>query len=135
MPTSHTHLRPKPANVNTLHQERLSFLDKSGMTITRATGTMITAVLFTALALISLPAAVASHNIITIVAWVAQTFLQLVLLPIIMVGQNVQGRHTEVMAEEEFKTTQTTYKDLEHLIQVNKEQLDLLVKLSEQKAN
>jgi hypothetical protein len=42
---------------------------------------------FAAIALISLPAALTSGNVLIIVAWVAQTFLQLVLLSIIMVGQ------------------------------------------------
>ena len=42
-------------------------------------------------ALVSLYAALSSGNLITIVAWIAQTFLQLVLLPIIIVGQNIQA--------------------------------------------
>jgi hypothetical protein len=130
MPQNMPHARPLPANVNQTHKEKLGPLDRFGVVITRAVGTMVAAILFTILALISLPAALASHNTIVIVAWIAQTFLQLVLLPIIIVGQNIQGKHTEVMADEEFKTTQTTYKDLEHLILVNKEQLDLLQKLT-----
>ncbi len=63
--------------------------------ITAAVGTMWAGYLFAALALVSLPAAIASQNAIVIVAWVAQTFLQLVLLPIIMVGQTMQGQLTE----------------------------------------
>ena len=125
--------RPKPANINQKHKDNLNPLDKAGVVITRGVGTMIAAVLFTGLALISLPAALKTHDKIIIVAWIAQTFLQLVLLPIIMVGQNLQGKHTEVMAEEEFKTTQTTYKDLEHLILVNQQQLDLLIALAKDK--
>ena len=124
------HKRHKPESINQIHQSNMSLLDKAGFTITRAVGTMITAILFTVLALISLPAALKTHDKIIIVAWIAQTFLQLVLLPIIMVGQNIQGKHTEVMADEEFKTTQTTYKDLEHLILVNQKQLDLLIGLA-----
>lgn len=46
---------------------------------------------FFALTLVSLPAAIGSGNVIVIVSWVAQTFLQLVLLPIIIVGQNIQA--------------------------------------------
>jgi uncharacterized membrane protein len=125
-----SHQRHQPENVNQRHKNSMNLLDRAGFTITRAVGTMITAILFTALALISLPAALKTHDKIIIVAWVAQTFLQLVLLPIIMVGQNIQGKHTEVMADEEFKTTQTTYKDLEHLILVNQKQLDILVAMA-----
>ena len=68
--------------------------------ITAAVGTMWTGYLFAALALISLPAAIASHDRLVIVAWIAQTFLQLVLLPIIMVGQTIQGKSTEVQINE-----------------------------------
>jgi len=53
------------------------------------------AYVFAAIALLSLPAAIQTHNLITIVAWVAQTFLQLVLLSIIMVGQNVASASVE----------------------------------------
>lgn len=122
------HNRHTPVNVNQTHKESLSPLDRAGVTITRAVGTMWAAILFSCLSLVSLPAALGTHDRIVIVAWVAQTFLQLVLLPIIMVGQNIQGRHAEAMAEEEFHTTQTTYKDLEHLITINQEQLEILRK-------
>lgn len=44
---------------------------------------------FAALALVSLPAAIASGSAVTLVSWISQTFLQLVLLSVIIVGQNV----------------------------------------------
>jgi hypothetical protein len=59
---------------------------------------MWAAYLFVGLALISLPAAIASGNELVIVAWIAQTFLQLVLLPIIIVGQNLQAAESEKRA-------------------------------------
>jgi hypothetical protein len=65
------------------------FNAKAGLKITVVVGTMWSAYLFTVLALISAPSAFKSGNTIIIVAWIAQTFLQLVLLPIIIVGQNV----------------------------------------------
>ena len=94
------HSRPLPSNINKTHKEKLGFLDKLGVVITRSVGTMIAAIIFTVLSLISLPSAIATHDKIIIVSWIAQTFLQLVLLPIIIVGQNIQGKHTEVMADE-----------------------------------
>ena len=48
--------------------------------ITKTVGTMWIAYLFAAIALISLPAALQTGNVIVIVAWIAQTFFQLVLL-------------------------------------------------------
>ena len=80
-----------------------------GVRITVAVGTMWCAYLFTLLALVSLPSALQSHNKIIIVAWIAQTFLQLVLLPIIIVGQNVQAAASDQRAED-------TYKDAEAVL-------------------
>jgi len=70
---------------------------------------MTVASLFALLALISLPAALKSGDKIIIVAWVAQTFLQLVLLPIIIVGQNVQAKAADARGE-------ATYKDAEAVL-------------------
>jgi hypothetical protein len=64
-----------------------SFNQKLAEKITNFVSTMWCAYIFAAIALISLPAALTSGNVLVIVAWVAQTFLQLVLLSIIMVGQ------------------------------------------------
>ena len=59
--------------------------------ITSAVSTMWCAYIFAAIALVSLPAALKTGDSIVIVAWVAQTFLQLVLLSIIMVGQSASS--------------------------------------------
>jgi hypothetical protein len=67
------------------------FNAKVGLKITLIVGTMWSAYIFTLLALVSAPAALQSGDRIIIIAWIAQTFLQLVLLPIIIVGQNVQA--------------------------------------------
>lgn len=72
--------------------------------ITKVVGSMWCAYLFTLLALISFPAAIRSHDPIIIVAWIAQTFLQLVLLPIIIVGQNVQAAASDARAESDHDT-------------------------------
>ena len=51
-----------------------------------------------------------------VVVWLSQTFLQLVLLPVIMVGQNVLGRKSELQAEEAYATTMKTYADIEAMM-------------------
>ena len=71
------------------------FNTKLAAKITSGVATMWCAYIFAAIALVSLPAAINSHNLITIVGWIAQTFLQLVLLSIIMVGQNVSSASVE----------------------------------------
>jgi len=70
--------------------------------ITRGVGTMWCAYLFAVIAIISLPSALRTGQLIVIVAWVAQTFIQLVLLSIIMVGQNVQSAASDKRAEQTF---------------------------------
>ena len=76
--------------------------------ITKMVGSMWCAYLFAAFDLLSLPAAIRG-GISTIVAWVAQTFLQLVLLSIIMVGQNVQSAAAD-------KRSEDTYLDAEAVL-------------------
>ena len=79
--------------------------------ITSVVSTMWVAYLFGAIALISLPSAIGSGDTLTIVDWVAQTFLQLVLLSIIMVGQQrsaekvskeIDETHVAALAEFEY---------------------------------
>jgi len=74
---------------------QLTINERIGLFITKTVGTMWAAYVFFGLSLVSLPAAIASGNTIVIVAWVAQTFLQLVLLPIIIVGQNIQAKASD----------------------------------------
>ena len=89
-------------NTHKIHSEQEGKLQRFnntlGVAITNRVGTMWAAYLFAALALVSLPGAIQSGNTVTIVAWVAQTFLQLVLLPIIIVGQNVQAKAADARA-------------------------------------
>jgi hypothetical protein len=82
---------------------------KIGVFITTVVGTMWAAYIFTLLALVSFPSAIHSGDKIIIVAWIAQTFLQLVLLPIIIVGQNVQARAAD-------KRSEQTYSDAEAIL-------------------
>jgi hypothetical protein len=72
-----------------------AFNEKLAAKITSGVATMWCAYAFAIIALISLPSAIKSHDLITIVSWIAQTFLQLVLLSIIMVGQNVASASVE----------------------------------------
>lgn len=66
-----------------------SFNDWLAVRITSGVGTMWCAYAFTVLSLVSLPGVLATHSVVNLVSWVAQTFLQLVLLSILMVGQKV----------------------------------------------
>jgi hypothetical protein len=101
-PRIHQRQQEGPATTTEV-QERLGFNGKVGVLITTVVGTMWAAYIFTILALISLPGAISSGNTVIIVGWIAQTFLQLVLLPIIIVGQNVQSAAADKRSEQTFK--------------------------------
>ena len=95
------------------------FNARFGLFITQAVGTMWTGYVFTLLALLSLPYVLSlfhafTHtfpgwlikaSILALVAWIAQTFIQLVLLPIIIVGQNIQAEAADRRAEATYEDT------------------------------
>ena len=96
----HVERRKKTAPVSSKESDaqKIGLNDRIGLFITKKVGTMWAAYIFFALTLVSLPAALASGNALIIVSWVAQTFLQLVLLPIIIVGQNIQAKSSDERA-------------------------------------
>jgi len=84
------------------------FNSKLAVWITDGVGSMWCAYAFAALALISLPDALKAGRP-AIISWVAQTFLQLVLLSIIIVGQNVQSAASD-------KRSEATYQDADAVL-------------------
>ena len=106
----HPHIAARhPRRAPVTSDERVGFNGKIGVFITTIVGTMWAAYLFTLLALVSLPGALKSGDSVIIVAWIAQTFLQLILLPVIIVGQNVQAKAAD-------KRSQQTYSDAEAIL-------------------
>ena len=101
-----------------LAERETRFNDWLAVTITDIVGTMWCAYAFGCLALVSLPAAIRGGTA-TLVAWIAQTFLQLVLLSIIMVGQKVAAAKSDRQLEQ-------TYRDAEALLKVSDEIQTLL---------
>jgi cytochrome c biogenesis factor len=73
--------------------------DEIALFITSIVSTMWCAYLFAAIALTSLPSTLAEHSVQADVQWTAQTFLQLVLLSVIMVGQRVQSEKLDAHVE------------------------------------
>jgi hypothetical protein len=101
-----------------LEKRETRFNDWLAISITRIVGTMWCAYAFAGLALVSLPAAVRGGTA-TLIGWIAQTFLQLVLLSIIMVGQ-------KVAAEKSDRQLEQTYCDAEALLKISGEIHSLL---------
>ena len=93
--------------------EHIGFNGRLALLITGLVGTMWCAYIFAVIAFISLPAAIQGGTA-TLIAWIAQTFLQLVLLSIIMVGQKVAAQASDKQALQ-------TYKDAEALLKIQDE--------------
>ena len=103
---------------HTIAKEHQGFNGWLAVKITDGVATMWCAYAFAILALISLPEAIKSGTA-ALVAWIAQTFLQLVLLSIIMVGQKVAARASDKQAEQ-------TYQDAEALLEISNDVHKLL---------
>jgi cobalamin biosynthesis protein CobD/CbiB len=101
-----------------LEKRESRFNDRLAVRITNLVGTMWCAYAFACLALISLPAAIAAGTA-ALIGWIAQTFLQLVLLSIIMVGQKVAAAKSDRQLEQ-------TYTDAEELLKISDEIHSLL---------
>ena len=101
-----------------------------GVKITEAVGTMWCAYLFALLALVSLPQAI-NGGTATLVAWIAQTFIQLVLLSIIMVGQKIAGEATDKRAIETYNDAEAVLHEALQIQQHLAAQDAILLKLTE----
>ncbi|HET9089163.1 MAG TPA: DUF1003 domain-containing protein [Acidimicrobiales bacterium] len=90
------------------------FNSRFGLKITLIVGTMWAAYLFTVLALFALPSAI-HQGTYFVVVWLSSSFLQLVLLPIIIVGQNIQAATADKRAEDTYKDAEAVLKESEEI--------------------
>lgn len=112
-------------------QSRYQRVNKAvAISLTRYVGTMTCFWVFCLLALFSLPAVLSGFHvfhsffpadliktsIIALVAWVAQTFIQLVLLPALMVGQNLQNEAADARATKTFEDVEDARTGIQHAL-------------------
>lgn len=111
-----------PANVNELHEQQLGLQDKVALWITSAVGTMYCVYVFAVVMGIwmfwqwRMEGKAFDPYPFAFLLFLGN-IIQLLLMPLIMVGQNIQGRHNEIKADEQFKTTMASYQDAEHIIE------------------
>jgi len=101
--------------------EHVGFNGWLAATITKGVGSMWCAYAFAALALVSLPEAI-HQGVVSLVSWISQTFLQLVLLSIIMVGQRVLASASDKQALQTYEDAEALLKmsgEIHRLIEVN----------------
>jgi hypothetical protein len=99
--------------------------------ITNGVGTMWCAYAFLLIDFLMLPPVIKANSIMVWVTYIAQTVLQLVLLPIIMVGQNVIQAQNEAKAETDHNTLTYLATLQDEQMQELKNQTAILVKLQE----
>jgi uncharacterized membrane protein len=132
-------------NVNVVHKSRLSKLDKLAVFVTEKIGTMGFFFIILAWTVIWL-----GWNIIApknyrfdpypaFVLWLfISNLIQIHLMPLIMIGQNIQGKHAELRAEHDFETDKKAEKEIEtilaHLENHQKLMLEILKKIEKLEA-
>lgn len=135
--TPHPH---QPQNINVVHaQERAEgngwqrLNERIAVLLTTIVGTMECAYVFAAIAIMGLLGLLGYLNatVYLLAGWTSQQLIQLVLLSVIMVGQNVQARKQELLAEEQFNTTMKTYSDIEQIMAHLSAQDDEILKQTE----
>ena len=106
------------------------FNTRVALLVTRVVGSMWCAYAFALFDLLSLPAAIRGGTA-EIVTWVAQTFLQLVLLSVIMVGQNVQAAAADKRSEATYHDASATLHEMAHVQGHLAAQDELLTRIAE----
>ena len=106
---------------------------KIALVLTTVVGTMWCAYAFAALALVALPSALSGGRLLDLIQWISQTFIQLVMLSVIMVGQNILGRASDKRADMTYQDADATFHESEqiqeHLIEQDHAINDLLDKV------
>ena len=113
-------------------QQASGFNNRLGVFITKGVGTMWAAYVFAALALLSLPSAISTGEVRVIIDWVAQTFLQLVLVSVIMVGQNQISAKADARAEATYNDATALLHEVQQLQAHLQHQDALIVSLREE---
>jgi len=139
----------RPAlNVNVQHKEKLSALDKVALWITNHVGSMGFFMIIFCWTVVWLswntlaPAGVRFDPYPAFVFWLfISNMIQIFLMPLIMIGQNLESKHSQLRAEEDFAINKKAEAEIEtilmHLENQNELMLEILKKLqlSEKKAD
>jgi hypothetical protein len=97
-----------------IRDQQVGINGRVALVLTTAVGTMWCAYAFAILALLVVPEAVRG-GLLTFVQWVSQTFIQLVMLSVIMVGQNILGKSADKRAEMTYKDAEATFYEAQQI--------------------
>jgi hypothetical protein len=114
VPHPHIALRKKTGAPKTT-DEHVGINGKVALTLTTVVGTMWAAYAFAVLALIALPSAISTGTVLALVSWLSQTFIQLVMLSVIMVGQNILSKASDKRAQITYEDADATFHESEQI--------------------
>ncbi|MCJ7820382.1 MAG: DUF1003 domain-containing protein [Bacteroidales bacterium] len=125
-------------NVNIQHKENLSAIDKVSLWITEHVGSMgfFFAIFMWTLLWLSwntlAPAHLRFDPFPAFVLWLfISNMIQIFLMPLIMIGQNLQSKHSEVRAEEDYKINIKAETEIETILMHLENQNELIQKILE----
>lgn len=125
-------------NVNAIHRSKLSNMDRLALMVTQRIGTMgfffiISAWTFIWLSFnIFAPKNLRFDPFPAFVLWLfISNLIQLHLMPLIMIGQNIQGKHAELRSEHDFETDKKAEKEIEAILLHLEAQQNLILKILE----
>ncbi len=94
--------------------EHVGLNGRVALILTTTVGTMWCAYAFAVLALVALPQALGG-GLLPLIQWVSQTFIQLVMLSVIMVGQNILSRASDKRADMTYKDAEATFHEAQQI--------------------
>lgn len=95
-------LRLSPSQLKADLHAADTFNSKVAVLLTRLVGTMWAFWVFNGIALVSLPSIIQQGGLQPLIAWVSSNWIQLILLPALMVGQNLQNAAADSRAAKTF---------------------------------
>jgi uncharacterized membrane protein len=129
-------LRKPARNVNEVHAEGLTRLERFAVWITKHIGTMgffliifCWTVLWLSWNTLS-PKSLRFDPYPAFVFWLfISNMIQIFIMPLIMLGQNLQGRHSEIRAEADFDVNVRAEREIETILQHLENQNELILKI------
>lgn len=129
-------MRTRVRNINIEYRERLSRIDRLALWVTEHVGSVgFFAIIFLwTVFWISWnmfgPSALRFDPFPAFVMWLfISNMIQLMLMPLIMVGQNLQGRHSEARAEADFEVNTRAEREIEAILMHLENQNELILKI------
>ncbi len=129
-------------NINVVHRRQLSSLDKLALFVTENIGTMGFFLFILTFNLgwigwnIFAPKELVFDEAFSfLILLFINNILQILFLPLIMVGQNVQSRHSELRSEHEYQVNVKSEKEIETMLMHLENQQKLLLKVLEKIEN